>query len=122
MNSQNILKQNSLKMTKARLDILDILISSTKPLSYEDIKPKLSVFMDKTTFYRNVATLEESSIINKVEADDKRWYFELTKKNHGHFFCRVCNEVECIYDIEINIKDGYTIDNIIIKGICKNCQ
>jgi Fur family ferric uptake transcriptional regulator len=122
MNSKNILKDNSLRETKARVDILDVLIDSDKPLSYEVMKDMLSVDMDKTTFYRNMATLEDSSIVNKFEADDKRWYFELKTSKHGHFFCRVCNQIECIHDINITIDSEYTIENIIIKGICKNCK
>ena len=41
---------------------LDILINSSKPLSYEDIKDKIS--MDKTTFYRNITIFEEENLIN----------------------------------------------------------
>ncbi len=54
-----MIKENfsNIKLTSARKSILDILINSSKPLSYEDIKDKIS--MDKATFYRNITIFEE---------------------------------------------------------------
>lgn len=59
-----MIKENfsNIKLTSARKSILDILINSSKPLSYEDIKDKIS--MDKATFYRNITIFEEGNIIN----------------------------------------------------------
>jgi Fur family ferric uptake transcriptional regulator len=122
MNSKEILKNNSLKQTKARVDILDILIDATTPLSFEDIKPMLSVSMDKATFYRNVSLLEDSAVVNKFEADDKRWYFELKTSLHSHFICSNCNSIECLHDTNLSMPKGYRVDNIIIKGLCPKCN
>ena len=55
---------SNIKLTSARKSILDILINSSKPLSYEDIKDKIS--MDKATFYRNITIFEEGNIINST--------------------------------------------------------
>ena len=62
-----MIKENfsNIKLTSARKSILDILINSSKPLSYEDIKDKIS--MDKATFYRNITIFEEGNIINSFE-------------------------------------------------------
>lgn len=59
-----MIKENfsNIKLTSARKSILDILINSSKPLSYEDIKDKIS--MDKATFYRNITIFEEENLIN----------------------------------------------------------
>jgi Fur family ferric uptake transcriptional regulator len=122
MDSKKLLKINSLKQTKARVNILDILIDTNKPLSYEDIKSHLSVSMDKATFYRNVSLLEESDILNRFEADDKRWYFELKTSQHSHFLCKECNSIECIHDMSINLPKDYIVENVIIKGTCSKCN
>jgi Fur family ferric uptake transcriptional regulator len=122
MNSKNILKNSSLKQTKARVNILDILIDTNNPLSYEDMKAKLTVSMDKATFYRNMSILESCEIVNKFESDDKRWYFELKTSIHSHFICKECNSVECMHDIDIDLPSDYIVDNIIIKGVCKECN
>ncbi|MCD8541443.1 MAG: transcriptional repressor [Aliarcobacter cryaerophilus] len=68
---------SNIKLTSARKSILDILIDSSKPLSYEDIKDKIS--MDKATFYRNITIFEEGNIINSFESNDKKRYFEIKR-------------------------------------------
>lgn len=116
-----MIKENfsNIKLTSARKSILDILINSSKPLSYEDIKDKIS--MDKATFYRNITIFEEENLINSFESNDKKRYFEIKKNQHSHFICSSCSKIECIHQkLEFNLPD-YKIENIIIKGICKNC-
>ncbi|WP_320036395.1 transcriptional repressor [Halarcobacter sp.] len=117
MNLENISK--TIKLTSARKAILEILISSNKPLCYEDIKDNIS--MDKATFYRNIIKFEEESIISSFESNDKKRYYEIAKTKHSHFICNECSKIECIHEkIDVDLK-GYEIDNIIIKGICPKC-
>ena len=116
-----MIKENfsNIKLTNARKSILDILINSSKPLSYEDIKDKIS--MDKATFYRNITIFEEENLINSFESNDKKRYFEIKRVAHPHFICSSCSKIECIHKkIDLNLPE-YKIDNIIIKGICKEC-
>ena len=117
MKLENISK--NIKLTTARRAILEILVNSNKPLSYEDIKDNLE--MDKATFYRNITKFEDENIISSFESNDKKRYFEIQKTKHSHFICNVCSKIKCIHeklDIEIS---GHQIDNVIIKGICPNC-
>ena len=117
MKLENITK--NIKLTTARRAILEILVDSNKPLSYEDIKDKLA--MDKATFYRNITKFEDEDIISSFESNDKKRYFEIQKTKHSHFICNVCSQIECIHE-KLDIKiSGYQIDNVILKGICPNC-
>ena len=77
-----------IKLTTARKSILDILATSKKPLSYEDLKDK--IFMDKATFYRNISFFEDQNLINSFESNDKKRYFEIKDKEHIHFICSNC--------------------------------
>jgi Fur family transcriptional regulator, ferric uptake regulator len=115
----NLTNIANIKLTSARKSILELLINSNKPLSYEDMKDNIS--MDKATFYRNITIFEEENLINSFESNDKKRYFEIKKNQHSHFICSSCSKIECIHQkLEINLPD-YKIENIIIKGICKNC-
>jgi len=119
MNIEKLTNEKNIKLTNARKTILEILINSDKPLSYEDIKNELS--MDKATFYRNITKFEEENIINSFESNDKKRYFEIQKTKHSHFICTTCSKIECIHEkLDLNLL-GYQVDNIIIKGICSNC-
>lgn len=119
MNIENLITQNNIKPTSARVKIIEIFKDSKKPISYEDIKSDLP--MDKATFYRNILKFESEGILNSFEANDRKRYFELKKKPHAHFVCIKCNTVECIEKIDLNLGE-YEISNIIINGTCPKCQ
>ncbi len=118
MNVQKIIKNKNIQLTTARIAILEILENAKKPLSYEEIKSNIS--MDKATFYRNISKFEEEGILNSFESNNKKRYFELKLKSHAHFVCVVCNSIECIDDLDINLT-GYQVNNVIINGKCKSC-
>jgi Fur family transcriptional regulator, ferric uptake regulator len=115
----NLTNITNIKLTNARKSILELLVDSNKPLSYEDMKEHIS--MDKATFYRNITIFEEESVISSFESNDKKRYFEISKTPHAHFICTLCSKIECIHKkIQFDLPE-YKIENIIIKGICKNC-
>ena len=115
----NLTNNTNIKLTSARKSILELLINSNKPLSYEDMKDNIS--MDKATFYRNITIFEEENLISSFESNDKKRYFEIKKNQHSHFICSTCSKIECIHEkLDFHLPE-YKIENIIIKGICKNC-
>lgn len=119
-NLTNISDFTNIKLTSARKSILEILINSNKPLSYEDIKDNIS--MDKATFYRNITIFEDEKIVDSFESNDKKRYFEIKKSSHSHFICNSCSKIECIHEnLNLKIQD-YKIENIILKGKCKECN
>jgi len=118
MNIDEIIKNKQIKLTTARVALLDILRNAKKPLSYEDIKADIS--MDKATFYRNISKFEEQGILNSFESNDKKRYFELRLVPHAHFVCLACNKIECLSDLDIKL-DGYVVNNVIVNGKCKDC-
>ncbi len=109
----------TIKLTSARKAILEELLNSKKPLSYEDIKNNLH--MDKATFYRNITKFEEQNIINSFESNDRKRYYEIQKTKHSHFICSECSSIKCIHE-EFNFNiENHQIDNVIVKGICPKC-
>ena len=116
----NLTNITNIKLTSARKSILELLVNSNKPLSYEDMKDNIS--MDKATFYRNIIIFEEEKLISSFESNDKKRYFEIKKNQHSHFICSECSQIECIQEKLDFTLVGYKIENIIIKGICKNCM
>ena len=118
---KKLMINTNIKLTGARTAILEVLIRSKKPLSYEDIKQQMAISMDKATFYRNITKFELEHIINSFESNDKKRYFEIQKTPHAHFICTACNLVECIDDYKLTMIKGHKVDNIIIKGTCARC-
>ena len=118
MKIEQLIKDKKIKLTTARVKLLEILKEANRPLCYEEIKNDIS--MDKATFYRNISKFEEEGILNAFESNDKKRYFEIKLKPHAHFVCVECNKVECIKDVDIALP-GYEINNVIINGTCPSC-
>ena len=62
MKIEELIKNKNIKLTTARVKLLEILEEANRPLCYEEIKKDIS--MDKATFYRNIAKFEEEGILN----------------------------------------------------------
>lgn len=119
INIKELVKEKNIKLTGARTSILEILACASKPLSYDEIKDKVT--MDKATFYRNISKFEEEHLVNSFESNDKKRYFEILKTPHAHFICSTCSKIECLDEKAKITLLGYKIDNIIIKGTCNKC-
>jgi len=120
MQIKKIISEKNLKLTIARKELLSIFFSANKPLSFEDVKDKLS--MDKATFYRNISKFEDESILNSFESNDKKRYYEIQNLPHAHFICNDCNSIECLDNVKPIKLEGYKIMDMIFKGICKDCN
>ena len=115
----NLANNANIKLTSARKSILEQLVNSNKPLSYEDMKENIS--MDKATFYRNIIIFEEENLISSFESNDKKRYFEIKKTQHSHFICSNCSKIECIHE-KLDFKlPNYKIETIKKKGLCAEC-
>jgi len=118
MNIEELIKDKNIKLTTARVKLLEILKEADRPLCYEEIKNDIS--MDKATFYRNISKFEEEGILNAFESNDKKRYYEVKLNPHAHFVCVECSRVECIKNIDITLPK-YEINNVIINGKCPSC-
>jgi len=116
-NIEELTKNSSFRITKARNDILNTLMNAYRPMCYDDF----DLSMDKATFYRNIAKFEEEGLVWKFESEDKKWYFELIKQPHAHFLCKACKKIECVKQVNIKLS-GYLIESVVLKGICNDCS
>jgi len=125
-----LLKENSIKVTPQRLEILKYLDENrTHPTAdqiYTELKennPSLS----KTTVYNSVEILEEHDLIQSliISGSDSRYDFR--NDMHHHFLCKKCNN---IIDINIEcpnigrvIKSGHKVEKVSghFTGVCKKC-
>lgn len=105
-----------MKTSKAKNEILDILQGADKPLCYDDF----DLNIDKATFYRNIAKFESENVIQKLESDERKWYFELKTTPHAHFLCTTCKQIVCIKDYSPSLQ-GFQIDTVTFKGTCPSC-
>lgn len=102
------------RLTKVRRALIAILLKNHAPLSAKDIIAKLharALSANKTTVYRQLATLEGYGLVRVVRLGDRSLRYELTHDNHHHHLvCLVCHKVE-----DISFEEDLARQEAIIK-------
>ncbi|WP_127836504.1 Fur family transcriptional regulator [Clostridium prolinivorans] len=134
MEPENLLKKNNIKVTKGRIAILNILLSTEDAVTvdyiYEQCK-KRGLKIDLSTIYRTMDILENKNIIEKLNLGEDKFSYIIKKENHKHILeCSLCHkevEIDCpMLQIEeiIKNKTGFVLTehDLKIKGICDECK
>ncbi|MFA9399153.1 MAG: Fur family transcriptional regulator [Clostridiaceae bacterium] len=131
MDMKNYLKENKIKITKARLSILEKLIKANNPLTAEEIYKELEGLYDLSTIYRTLEMFEEKNIVIKLNLDDNKFCFKIKDTKHKHILrCSLCDreiEIDCpMIQVKeyIKSKTGFTMmeHEYIIDGVCEECS
>ncbi len=127
------LKTAGLKITGARLELLDILKHAKKPLSIKEIARQMGQRKpDMVTLYRNAESLQNLGLVKQINFQDRQAYFELTDSHHHHLICEECGKISDVADCNIqNIqkeilkKSNFNKINrhsLEFFGLCKKCK
>jgi Fur family ferric uptake transcriptional regulator len=126
------LKTGGLKVTTARLNLLDILKHVKKPLSIKQIAHRLEEDdIDLVTLYRNIESLQNLGIVKQINLKDRQAYYELSGgEHHHHLVCTNCGRLEDIKVEEINLNKTFLKNHGFAKvtdhsleffGVCNKC-
>jgi len=126
-----LLKNNDMKVTHQRLEILKYLDEHKTHPTVDQIYSKLkekNPALSKTTVYNSLEILKKHNIIHAITISGSESRYDFKNTMHHHFLCKKCGKIIDI-DIECpNIKkissDGYKIDEVhgYFKGICDKCN
>lgn len=134
--ADTILKENGLRITKARVEVLTEYLKTGKPLSIFDFKKK-KIFSawNESSLYRNITKLEEAGIIRQIPSPQDFKIYELNSKtpkhHHHHIICSGCKSVQCLTSCSINsgltkmadevgfVVEGHSLE---VFGLCPDCQ
>lgn len=122
-----------LKKTRTRELIKEVLNNSNEPLSANDIFNNLQ---DKnvtlSSVYRTLDTFYNNNIISKDVSSDGVSKYILIRDEHKHYLeCKKCHKSTpldfCPYhkaNAKIKNETDFEVDehNLIIYGVCKNCN
>jgi Fur family ferric uptake transcriptional regulator len=101
--NQEILKSVGMKVTKNRLAVLDLLVTSKKPLSVEDIFKKLKT-ADQVTIYRILNQFVLNDVVYQTDFRSGKAYFEFQDHHHHHIVCKSCGDLE---EVEICLPEKF---------------
>ena len=129
---KDFLHKNDLAYTSCREGIVQVIASSTIPLSEDEIKARVRGVFDRTTFYRTFKILITKGVLHKIVIDNTLVKYALnreqgTEKQHAHFYCLNCKKVFCLPQVKweySQLPDIYKPieTDLLIKGYCKNCK
>nr|WP_156211454.1 transcriptional repressor [Clostridium butyricum] len=134
VESQEFLKSKNIKVTRGRIEILDILKNAESSLSAEKIyllSREKSININLSTVYRTLELFEEKQITEKITLTDGVFAYKLKKKTHRHHLrCDVCHkeiDIPCpMSQIEemVQSETGFTLTehDLVMKGVCKECK
>lgn len=135
INSQiKSLKIAGLKVTPARLGVLNALSDNTLPLDITEIMKYLNVNKikaDKATVFRTVKTLVAHKLIIPVQLHEGKFRYELAgEQDHHHFVCDRCGNISDIFECNVSQMEKEMEKNLSIKvrkhsleffGLCRKC-
>ncbi|MBQ7351633.1 MAG: transcriptional repressor [Clostridia bacterium] len=122
-----------LKKTKTRELIKNLLKNSSSPLSAQDI---FNLLKDQnitlSSIYRTLDTFYKNNIVSKESSHDNTIVYSISGDNHKHYLeCKICHKTIdlgfCPYhkvNEQIFKKHKFLVNehNVIIYGICDNCN
>ena len=125
-----LLKENNLKVTPQRLEIMKYLDENrTHPNAdkiYSDLKSK-NPSLSKTTVYNALDTLNKANVLQTLTISESERRYDVRSGHHHHFLCRKCNrildiEVECPF-LDDMLSGNHKVEQVhgYFKGICKDC-
>ena len=133
MNTIEILKKHSIKVTKPRMAIYELLEKEHTGIGAYYIYSTLlkeNHSINLSTVYRTLELFEEKNLIQKYDLGEKKYNFSLIRHGHHHIVeCDSCHKVinlDCpmkqIEDL-ITKETGFhlTEHHLELKGICKDC-
>lgn len=120
------IRENGLKVTNQRKELLSFLTSLDSPLSLNEIHNCLRN-SDFASIYRNIKLFVSLDLVREINMGDKKVRYELRKTKHTHhIICKSCGKIEKINACYLNnIKQlteyHITDHHMEFIGLCPNC-
>jgi len=130
-----LLKENKVKLTNERREIISVLENTKFPLSPNDIFLRITPKLPKanlTTVYRNLEMLEGLNLVKRLAFNKTNFSYELVndRLHHHHVICKNCGRVEDLENVsekfvkEVASQTKFKIadHNLEFFGLCESCQ
>ncbi len=135
-NFKDLLNKENLRSTKHRNSVLEVVKSSTQPVSAEEIYLRLKeqgISISLSTVYRVLEALLGKGMVVKTSVnDDSKALYEMNDMEHKHhLLCVKCRKILPVdgcpleeYEKALEEKLGFSIQGHKLEmfGYCKSCK
>jgi Fur family transcriptional regulator, ferric uptake regulator len=99
--ARELLSQNGLNRTKGKIQILQEISKSEKPLSVTEIHSKMIESCDVSTVFRSITQFKDKHLIQEVNLDEGFFRYEMASHHkghdhHHHVRCKMCGDIKNI--------------------------
>ncbi len=135
---EDLLRAKGLKVTPARLAILNTFQVARKPLSAEGVfqvisRHKKYAGINEATVYRTLLSFTKAGILRRIDLRKDSVYFELCHEHHHHITCVSCGAMEdfanglvekALHGVIRNSSSFTKIQDHSLElfGFCKKCS
>lgn len=126
-----LLDQLGLRVTKARLAVLQFILQSRRAVSHADVEGGLAdQHIDRVTLYRTLDTLADAGLLAKSIGSDRVARFvpipRGDHRHHAHFSCDQCGRLYCLPakpPRPAALPEGFEASNVELNvhGLCADC-
>jgi Fur family transcriptional regulator, ferric uptake regulator len=131
LTSKDILSEKKLRITNARIKILDYFKDSHKAFSHTDLEKVFGQDMDRVSIYRILHAFEEKEILCKIIDSNASVLYSFSGHQHNHdshphFKCNECDNIQHLpalpqqYLEKLN-KHKVTNLQLTVEGTCDQC-
>lgn len=134
ISQKETIKNIGLRITPARIAVLKVLEDNPRPLDIASIYKEVSrrhVDADQATIYRIIENYIDKNVVKRLQLQEKKFYYEIKKKDHHHAVCNDCGRIEDIGRCSMKRAERKVEERLGFKamshsleffGICKACQ
>lgn len=127
------LRRSGLRVTEARLSILEHLLSTTRHPTAEEVEAAVNgsaPIVSRASVYNVLNTLVEAGLVARVVGDDAQHRYDANLDRHHHLVCSRCGRVEDVpgrlLDVpEVSsLPDGRPVEalTVTLRGLCLKCS
>lgn len=127
-----ILKENALKITQNRLDVLSVFLGSEKAFSLLDLEKLFHSKHDRSSIFRSLQIYSKKGILEKFCNASGTAIYALNQHKsdctgNSHFRCKDCEAVVSLPGLPaeylqlLGTKKMETM-HLLIEGTCEKCQ
>lgn len=122
-----------LRVTAARLAVLDVIDAAQAAVTHADIEAALLEPIDRVTLYRTLDSCVDAGLLTKTIGADRLSRFALLTQGagdhaeHAHFHCDDCGRVYCLASRPPRVPavpEGFAVEGIDVHvhGHCPACR
>lgn len=134
IDSRSELKRVGLRVTDARIAVMEYLKETNIPSDIQMIKKNLDskLYVNTATIFRILNIFTEKGLTNKVSFNEGKFRYELSGgKNHHHLICSTCGVIQdfskclvpqMIKTIHVEKKFQVIRHDLEFYGFCESCS